>query len=118
MAGGEWCSAAGCAHASTSRTKQVAASGAGIRPASTRRTSKSTPTFPEASTRAGGARRDVKRLGGEAVVLPLDVADPEAVERAAAEVEVAFGPIGRWINNAMVIVFSPVRAIPPDEFRR
>src|SRR5919109_2937405 len=60
-----------------------------------------------------GARRDVERLGGEALVLPLDVADPEAVERAASDVESAFGPIDRWINTAMVSVFAPVRAVPP-----
>jgi NAD(P)-dependent dehydrogenase (short-subunit alcohol dehydrogenase family) len=65
-----------------------------------------------------GARQDVERLGGRALVLPLDVADPEAVERAAAEVEHSLGPIDRWVNNAMVSVFSPVREIPAEEFRR
>ena len=39
------------------------------------------------------ARREVEAVGGRALVLPTDVADAEAVERAAAAVEEAFGPI-------------------------
>ena len=65
-----------------------------------------------------GARRDVEELGGKALVLPTDVADADAVERAAAAVEQEFGPIDIWINNAMVSVFSPVKEMRPDEYRR
>jgi NAD(P)-dependent dehydrogenase (short-subunit alcohol dehydrogenase family) len=70
--------------------------------------------------RAGleGARRDVQRLGGEAVVLPTDVADAPAVEAAAAEVEQKFGPIDVWVNNAMCSVFSPVKEMTPEEYKR
>jgi NAD(P)-dependent dehydrogenase (short-subunit alcohol dehydrogenase family) len=62
--------------------------------------------------------REVQELGGEALALPVDVADPEAVEDAAAEVEERLGPIDVWINNAMATVFAPVRETTPDEFRR
>src|SRR5688572_12792645 len=55
-----------------------------------------------------GARAEVEELGGKALVLPLDVANAEAIEAAAARVEEEFGPIDIWINNAMVSVFSPV----------
>src|SRR2546421_10388835 len=65
-----------------------------------------------------GARRDVERLGGEALVLPTDVADADAVERAAAEVERVWGRIDVWINNAMASVFSPVMQMRPEEYRR
>jgi NAD(P)-dependent dehydrogenase (short-subunit alcohol dehydrogenase family) len=65
-----------------------------------------------------GARRDVEALGGEALALPTDVADPAAVEAAAAAVEESFGPVDVWINNAMASVFSPVKETPPEEFRR
>jgi NAD(P)-dependent dehydrogenase (short-subunit alcohol dehydrogenase family) len=65
-----------------------------------------------------GARRDVEALGGKAIVCPLDVADPDAVETAAEAVESAFGPIDVWINNAMVSVFSPVKEMTADEYRR
>jgi NAD(P)-dependent dehydrogenase (short-subunit alcohol dehydrogenase family) len=63
-------------------------------------------------------RRDVERLGGQAFVVPTDVADATAVEAAAEAVERAFGPIDVWINNAMVSVFSPVAQMEPEEFRR
>jgi len=64
------------------------------------------------------ARREIEALGGEAIVLPADVADADAVEHAAAELERRFGPIDVWINNAMVSVFSPVTATPAAEFKR
>src|SRR5438105_4419243 len=61
--------------------------------------------------RAGleGARQDVEALGGEALVLPTDVADPDQVERAAAAVEEKFGPIDIWVNDAFCSVFSPAK---------
>jgi NAD(P)-dependent dehydrogenase (short-subunit alcohol dehydrogenase family) len=65
-----------------------------------------------------GAKRDVEALGGEALILPLDVSDAEALERAAAEVEKTFGPIDIWINNAMLSVFSPVMEMKPEEYKR
>ncbi|HEX9988504.1 MAG TPA: SDR family oxidoreductase [Chloroflexia bacterium] len=65
-----------------------------------------------------GAKRDVEEAGGEALVLPVDVADPEAVEAAATAVEERFGPIDIWVNNAMTSVLSPLKEMTPDEFRR
>lgn len=65
-----------------------------------------------------GARREVEALGGKALVLPTDVADPEQIERAAAAVEEQLGPIDVWINNAMASVFSPVKEMTPQEFKR
>jgi NAD(P)-dependent dehydrogenase (short-subunit alcohol dehydrogenase family) len=65
-----------------------------------------------------GARRDVEARGGRGLVLPTDVSDAEAVEAAAAAVEQAFGPIDVWVNNAMLSVFSPVKEMRPEEYRR
>jgi NAD(P)-dependent dehydrogenase (short-subunit alcohol dehydrogenase family) len=65
-----------------------------------------------------GARREVEREGGRALVLPLDVADADAVEAAAERVERELGPIDVWVNNAMVSVFSPVKRMRPEEYRR
>src|SRR4051794_20701804 len=53
-----------------------------------------------------GARREVESLGGRALVVPTDVADPDAVEAAAEAVERDLGPIDVWVNNAMASVFS------------
>ncbi|HUX86528.1 MAG TPA: SDR family oxidoreductase [Chloroflexota bacterium] len=64
------------------------------------------------------ARREVEAAGGKALVLPTDVSDPAAVEAAAEETEKSFGPIDIWINNAMVSVFSPVKEMAPDEYKR
>jgi NAD(P)-dependent dehydrogenase (short-subunit alcohol dehydrogenase family) len=46
------------------------------------------------------------------------MADPDQVEAAAAAVEREFGPIGVWVNNAMVSVFSPVKEMTPAEYKR
>lgn len=64
------------------------------------------------------AKREVESLGGKAVTLPTDVSDAHAVEIAAAEIEKHFGPVDVWINNAMVSVFSPVKEMKPDEYKR
>ena len=65
-----------------------------------------------------GARRDVEAAGGTALVIPTDVADAAAVEAAAGRVERELGPIDIWINNAMVSVFSPVKEMHAEEFKR
>jgi NAD(P)-dependent dehydrogenase (short-subunit alcohol dehydrogenase family) len=64
------------------------------------------------------AQREVEELGGRALVFPLDVADAEAVEAAAAATEERLGPIDVWVNNAMLSVFAPVRELAPEEVRR
>ncbi|HET8726586.1 MAG TPA: SDR family oxidoreductase [Alphaproteobacteria bacterium] len=63
-------------------------------------------------------RREVERLGGRGLVLPLDVADARAVAAAADKVEDRFGPIDIWVNCAMATVFSRVAELTPDEIRR
>jgi NAD(P)-dependent dehydrogenase (short-subunit alcohol dehydrogenase family) len=65
-----------------------------------------------------GARQDVERLGGQALIIPTDVADHQQVEQAAKKIEDVFGPIDMWINNAMVSVLSPVISLTAEEFQR
>ena len=65
-----------------------------------------------------GAKREIESAGGSALVLPLDVADANAMEDAAASVEREFGPIDVWVNNAMASVFSPVKEMKPEEYKR
>ncbi len=64
------------------------------------------------------AAREIERAGGEAMVLPLDVADFAAVEKAADEVVARWGRIDVWVNDAMVSVFSPVKETKAEEYRR
>jgi NAD(P)-dependent dehydrogenase (short-subunit alcohol dehydrogenase family) len=64
------------------------------------------------------AAKEVESEGGRALILPLDVADAQAVEGAAARVEGELGPIDVWVNNAMTSVFAPLKEVASDEFRR
>lgn len=65
-----------------------------------------------------GAKREVEEAGGRALIFPVDVADADGVERAAAEIEEKLGPIDVWINNAMNSVFSPVKEMTASEYKR
>ncbi len=65
-----------------------------------------------------GAKSDVERLGGTALVLPTDVADAQAVEAAAERVEAEWGPIDVWVNNAMATIFSWVDDVSAADFQR
>jgi NAD(P)-dependent dehydrogenase (short-subunit alcohol dehydrogenase family) len=64
------------------------------------------------------AAAEVRDRGSEALVLPLDVADAAAVDAAAARVVKEWGAIDIWVNDAMVSVFSPIREMTAQEFRR
>ncbi len=65
-----------------------------------------------------GARSDVERAGGTALVLPTDVADHRQVEAAAQRIEEAWGEIDVWVNNAMATIFCDFLHIAPEDFRR
>ena len=65
-----------------------------------------------------GALQDVESQGSRGVVAQADVSYPEQVEGAATEIEEGLGPIDVWVNNAMATVFSRVRDLSADEFRR
>lgn len=64
------------------------------------------------------ARREIELIGTRALSIQADVADAQAVERAAQTVEDQLGPIDIWVNNAMVTIFAPVSEIDADEFKR
>ncbi|MGH9326924.1 MAG: SDR family oxidoreductase [Terriglobia bacterium] len=64
------------------------------------------------------AAAEVKAVGGKALALPTDVADAGAVQAASDAAERQLGPIDIWINNAMVTVFSPVKEMKPEEYKR
>ena len=64
------------------------------------------------------AAKDVEAAGGKALAVSVDVADPDAVDAAADEIEATLGPIDVWVNNAFSTVFAPFTEISPDEYRR
>ena len=64
------------------------------------------------------AAREVDELGGKGLALPVDVANADQVEKAAAQVENELGPIAVWVNNAMTTVFARVADTTPAEFHR
>jgi NAD(P)-dependent dehydrogenase (short-subunit alcohol dehydrogenase family) len=68
--------------------------------------------------RLDDTRHEVERAGARALAVPTDVSDWEQVDAAARAVESEFGPIDVWINNAMTSVFSPIRDMEPEEYRR
>src|SRR5438270_12105206 len=65
-----------------------------------------------------GARREVEAAGGRALMLPVDVADAAQVEAAAERIESTLGPIDIWVNDAMTSVFSPIKEMKAEEFKR
>ncbi|HZP56621.1 MAG TPA: SDR family oxidoreductase [Dehalococcoidia bacterium] len=65
-----------------------------------------------------GAARDAEAAGARACVVQADVADADAVERAAQRIEAELGPLDAWVNCAMASVFSPVKEMRADEYRR
>ncbi|KMQ50051.1 short-chain alcohol dehydrogenase [Chitinispirillum alkaliphilum] len=65
-----------------------------------------------------GAARDVEAHGGEALIIQVDVADAEQLQRAAQKVVDTWGGIDIWVNCAMVTILSPFSEITPEEFRR
>ena len=65
------------------------------------------------------AAKECTALGSPAAIaVPTDVSDATAVERAAARAEQELGPIDIWINDAMVSVFSPVKEMEPEDYKR
>lgn len=64
------------------------------------------------------AAEEVRRAGSEALVLPLDVSDADAVFAAAERVVAEWGQLDVWVNDAMVSVFAPAIETTAAEFRR
>ncbi len=68
--------------------------------------------------RLEAAAREVEQAGAEALVLPTDVADPEAVDAAASAAEEKLGPIDIWVNNAMTSILAEAHDVTAAEYRR
>lgn len=63
-------------------------------------------------------KKECTEFGGEAIFIPTDVSDADAVDCAATQIEQEFGSIDIWVNDAMVSVFSPVKEMEPSDYKR
>lgn len=61
---------------------------------------------------------ECRRAGGDALAVPTDTTDADAVERLAAAAVDRFGSIDVWVNNAAVSLFARFHEAPPEDFRR
>jgi NAD(P)-dependent dehydrogenase (short-subunit alcohol dehydrogenase family) len=71
---------------------------------------------PSAGLQSAG--RETAEAGGQALTIPMDVTDAEAMFVAAAQVIQRWGAIDVWVNNAMATMFAPLYDMSPAEFRR
>lgn len=63
-------------------------------------------------------QNEVEAHNRNATYMQVDVADAEALEKAADQIEEHLGQIDIWVNNAMNSVFSPVKEMQPQEYKR
>ncbi|WP_217476276.1 SDR family oxidoreductase [Stutzerimonas stutzeri] len=61
---------------------------------------------------------ELQATGAKVLAISADVADAEAIDRAAERIEKELGPIEIWVNAAMATVFGPVNKISAAEFKR
>lgn len=61
---------------------------------------------------------EIRRQGGDAVVVDADVASPEAVERIATAAMSRFGRIDTWVNNAGVSIYGKLYETHLEDKRR
>ncbi len=64
------------------------------------------------------AAKETAAHGVQSLAVPTDVANYEAVEAAADQIEKELGPIDVWVNDAMTTVFSTMWDIEPADFQR
>jgi short-subunit dehydrogenase len=61
---------------------------------------------------------DVRTLGGRAISIVADVADPAAVERIGDAGIGEFGGFDTWVNNAGISIYGKLEDVPLDDMRR
>ncbi|HEX8665334.1 MAG TPA: SDR family oxidoreductase [Beijerinckiaceae bacterium] len=61
---------------------------------------------------------ECRRFGGEAVVVPADVASREDLERIARTAIERFGGFDTWVNDAAVTIYGEMTKTPVEDQRR
>jgi NAD(P)-dependent dehydrogenase (short-subunit alcohol dehydrogenase family) len=56
--------------------------------------------------------------GGQAIAVPTDVSDADAVDELARRTIDRYGRIDVWVNDAAVTLFGPFHEVPLEDFRR
>ncbi len=64
------------------------------------------------------AEAEAHEYGVEAMSVPTDMADADAVFAAVEKIEDTMGPIDVWVNVAFTSIFSRFEHIKPEEYRR
>ena len=70
----------------------------------------------EGSLRA--VAQECEAAGGEALVVPMDVTDEDAVRELARRSVEGFGRIDTWVNNAGVMAYGRFEDVPTEVYRR
>jgi NADP-dependent 3-hydroxy acid dehydrogenase YdfG len=87
------------------RVVVITGASAGVGRATANRFAKSGASIGILARDAGSldaARPELEGLGARVIALEVDVANADTVFEAAREIEARLGPIGAWINNAML----------------
>lgn len=61
---------------------------------------------------------ECRKSGGEALVVPTDAGDADAVDRLRDRALATFGRIDVWVNNASVLAFGSHAETPLESYRR
>jgi short-subunit dehydrogenase len=61
---------------------------------------------------------EIKASGSDAIYAIADVADEEALKRAAQIARQEFGSIDTWVNNAGTSIYGRIMDVPTDDLRR
>lgn len=61
---------------------------------------------------------EIAASGGQAVVIPCDVSDPESIAHLATEAVARCGRIDTWVNNAGVAIAARLEDLPLADARR
>ncbi|HET7200914.1 MAG TPA: 3-hydroxybutyrate dehydrogenase [Burkholderiales bacterium] len=67
---------------------------------------------------ADAAADEIRRAGGEAIGVAMDVTDEAAVKAGSASVVSAFGGIDVLVSNAGIQIVHPMEEFPFDEWKR
>ena len=68
--------------------------------------------------RLDAAKHEIERAGGQALALPTDTSNCEAVFAARDKVMEAWGRIDAWVNCAMATLVGPIHALEVPDFKR